>query len=129
MRHTNPLTILFGSVIIFFIAIYSLNIAKKEKIEAKKEFIKYKNIATDFQSRYNKFSNKKSIKKSIEKILKSSNISNANILESKKIITIQIGSLNIRQIDKFINKFLNESFNIVKFEVAKSKIIIQIGVI
>ena len=129
MRHTNPLTILFGSVVIFFIAIYSLNIAKKEKIEAKKEFIKYKNIATDFKSRYNKFSNKKSIKKSIEKILKSSNISNANILESKKIITIQIGSLNTKQIDKFINKFLNESFNIVKFEVTKSKIIIQIGVI
>jgi hypothetical protein len=129
MKNVNPLTILLASLLLVVIAVYSVGASKEKLATAKEDLVTYKNVASSFQSQYISYSDKKAIKKSLEKIIRSSQLKNARILDRNKIIKIEISSVNISRAQKFLNKLFNKKFNVKKVEILQNRIMIEIGTI
>ncbi|MCK5294806.1 MAG: hypothetical protein KAJ49_09150 [Arcobacteraceae bacterium] len=129
MKNINPLFLTIACAIILSIAIFSLDSAKKSLKVEKKEFEEFKQLAVKYNTLQKHWGDKKLIIENIQKILKSSGIRNANIIEKNKTVVVQIVSMNITQVDKFVNKLLNERLSIKKLEITKNKIILEVGIL
>jgi hypothetical protein len=125
----NPIFVIVASLFIFGISIFSLNSAKINSENAKESFIEFESIANNYHVFNTKYSNKKDIRKAIDNIIKSSRIRNVNILESKNKITVRMTSVKIKKVHKFINKVLNERFNIINLTIEKDFVLLEIGII
>ena len=129
MKSINPIFFLLSSIVILFIALFSFDKAKSNlKIEVL-EYQEFKELALVYNNKRIFFSDKKSITKRVQQILSSSNIKNASILQKDKKIILRITSINTTMVQKFINKILNEQFNIIKLEILKNKLTLEIGVV
>lgn len=129
MKNINPLFLTISCIMILFIAIFSQDSAKNNLELQKKEFEEFKLLAVKYKTQKQSWSDKKVITNTIQKILKSSGIKNANIIQKDKLIIVQMVSLNITQIQKFINNLLNEKINIKKLDLTNNKIILNIGLL
>ena len=129
MKNINPLFLLIASLIVLFIAIFSFNKAQKQLLIEQEEYQEFKQLSLRYNKQRDTFSNGTNIIKRIQKLLLNSNIRNAEILHKNKKITIKISSLNINLVQKFINKILNERFNIIKLNIIQDKITLEIGVV
>lgn len=128
-KHINPLFLLFSAIAILVISIYSFSNSKKQLITQKQEFKEQQILAVKYHNLHNLYSNKKDITKTINDILRVSGITNANIIYKHKLIVIQMVSLQINKVDKFINKLLNKHINIKKLQLSKDKIILTVELI
>jgi septal ring factor EnvC (AmiA/AmiB activator) len=129
MKNVNPLTVLFASIALVLIAFYSLQNAQNNLASSKEDFKNYMQIASTFKNQHSSYSNKTKITQKLQKIIKSSGISNANIINQNKMIKVELKSLSIKQIEKFTNKIFNEKFHIQKLQVTKNSIVLEIGVV
>ena len=128
-KHINPLFLLFSSIAILVISIYSFSNSKKQLVIQKQEFKEQQILALKYHNLNNLYSNKQNITKTINDILRVSRITNANIIYKHKLIIIQMVSLQINKVDKFINKLLNKHINIKKLELSKDKVILTVELI
>ncbi len=94
-----------------------------KKIENRDNFI----VLSDKYNSLKKVWNKKGTKKKLEKIAKQSSIKNISFKNNNKVLTIKIKDENIKKIDKFINKILNDSFIINKLNITLTQTTIEIG--
>ena len=125
----NPIFLILSSLFILGISLFSISGEKINYKIQKEQFIKFNKLASKYAQYQQNFTNKNAIVKRIEKIISSSKISNSNIYQDKKSITVKLNNLKVNQIDKFINTILNQRFNIVKLEITTNKIIVEIGII
>jgi len=70
---------------------------------------------------------KQDIEKQMKKIARLSSIKNIFFKNNKKSIIITIKNENIRNIDRFLNKILNDSFVINKLNISKESITMEVG--
>ncbi|HFU75140.1 MAG TPA: hypothetical protein ENK66_02735 [Arcobacter sp.] len=129
MNKTNPLFIFLGSIIILFIVVFSLFQSKKELVVAQDDFKSFEVVASEFSQKSRLYTKKTLIEKRIEKIIKKVNLANVKIDSINKKITISIQENNQQKLQNIVNKILNETFNITKFKLSKTSLIIEIGVL
>lgn len=129
MRSINPLTLLLSSVLLVFIALYLVKNNNNTFQLSKQELSKYMEIATKFQVQHQSYSNKTKIMQKLQNIAKTSGMPNVNIISQNKVIKLETKLSNVKQVEKFINKLLNEKFNIKKLAISEDKIIVEIGIV
>ena len=129
MKNINPLFLTIFCAFILIISIVSLNNAEDNLKIQKQEFKEFQKLAVKYNTLEKYWGDKKQIVKNIQKILKASGIRNTNIIQRNKKITVQMVSLNIKQVQKFINKLLNERIYIKKLDITKNKIIVEVGIL
>jgi hypothetical protein len=129
MNKINPVFLLFATIVIFLISIFQLNTIKNEFIKEQNNFNEYKLIALQYHSKNNIYSNTKSIINRLNRILKITNIKNANIKQTSKGITLNIQNTDTKHIDKVVNKLLNEEFNIKRLKITNNSIFVEVEII
>jgi len=111
----NPLFLLLMSITILFISIYSLNIANKNIIQEKTNFLEYKLMAVEYSKLKKSWSNIDNQKNIINKVILSSRIKNASINMKNDVIKVKIKNISTKKLNSFVNKILNKKLNISKF--------------
>lgn len=129
MNKINPLFLLSATIVVTFIAFYSYFQAQNKFVTSKQDLESFGVIAKNYASLNSAYQDKKKILKRLETIIKKSNIKNANMTKGEKKITLKIDKANSTQIEKVVNKLLNEKFNIVKIQVNETSLFIEIGVL
>ncbi|RLA82803.1 MAG: hypothetical protein DRG78_06140 [Epsilonproteobacteria bacterium] len=126
MIRINPMLVLLLAIVIFIVSISSLKQSEIElnsQIENRSDFIllsdKYKSLKSTW--------GKKDIQKELKKIAKQLSIKDIVVVKKDKLIIVKIKNKNIRDIDRFINKILNNSFLINKLNITSKQAIIEIG--
>ena len=125
----NPLFLLFSSLLIFIISIYSLSTTKSNKQKSIDEFTKNNIIINEYKNLKNTWINKKVQRQIIDKLIKILHIENSNITQNKNKITVSIKKSNIQTINKFVNKLLNKKLNIIKLKITKNTLFFEVGLV
>ena len=125
----NPIFLILSALFILGISLFNISEEKINYKIQKAKFIEFKNLALKYGEYQQNYSDKKFIIKRLEKIISSSKIINANILQESKSITIKLNNLKVNQINKFVNTILNQRFNIIKLKITTNNIILEIGII
>ena len=126
MIRINPLLVLALSFVIFVVSITSVqksNLELKSKTDELKQMI---SIGSDYKKLKQTW-DKQDIEKQMKKIARLSSIKNIFFKNNKKSIIITIKNENIRNIDRFLNKILNDSFVINKLNISKESITMEVG--
>jgi len=129
MRAINPIFLLFASMVIFFIALFSFNTTNKKFSQEVVNYTEYKALALHYNAQYDYYSNKKQILNSLQHIIKTAHISNGNIIPQDKKIIFKAKKLSLVTAHKFINKLFNNQFNIIKLDIQKDSVYVEIGYI
>ena len=127
MKKINPITILFISLITVFISLILLkqsNIDLKGQNEILKET---KIIANEYSSLKRSWNDPKNVTKTVDKIIKQLKLKTLVMDDNKKKITITIKNGSYKTIDKFINKILNANLIILKLNIKKDSLYLEIG--
>ena len=125
MRKITPSTILLISFALMLISFIFIKRSNIELISNYNNLIEYNNLGL----KYNKISNSwlkgSVVENKLNKIIKSCHIVNIEKNRSSKQIKVSFdGSLN--QIDKFVNKILNEKFIIKQLEIKKKHLLLVV---
>jgi len=127
MSKFNPLYILLFSFCLFIYSMIVLNKTTTKLTQARllnKQYIQNGQQYCVLQKAWGKQNNTKD---KLDKILQSSNIKNAHIITNDKTIKIKIINANLKSLDKFINKILNETITIINLSLTKSTLELEIG--
>jgi len=123
----NPLTLLLVSIIIF---LTSLIFLKQSNIDIKQlnhELVEFESLSSQYHALNSNWNIKKKKITELNNILSSSGIKNIVKEIKKKKVIIKFNENSINKIDKFINKILNGNFNILKLNVTKNSVNLEIG--
>jgi len=129
MKKIDPLFLLLSSIVIFLIAIFKLNDIENNYIDKKLDYHNYQLLALKYNSKYKLYSDKNIVLKKIQTILNLSNISNATINKSTRKISIYIKDIDIKKVDKVINKLLNTKLNLVGLKITKNSVYFEVELI
>jgi hypothetical protein len=127
MIKMNPFTILFFSTILFLYSIFNLTTNNNNLNQLIKDNKNYLKIANQYRSLHISWANHNNIKKRLHEMLTASNIKNVNIITKSKSLTIKIKNTDITNLDKFMNKILNESIVILNFTLKKNSLSLEVG--
>ena len=126
MSKINHFFILVSSFVLFVILfVFSYNQQKtlqqntKELLQIKKIALQYNELSTMWH--------KKNIIKSIMKVASKSNIKNISYNQTKKEITFYIKKATTNQLDRFINDILNDSYQILQLDIAKTTLVLKVA--
>ena len=65
--------------------------------------------------------------KSIMKVASKSNIKNISYNQTKKEITFYIKKATTNQLDRFVNDILNDSYQILQLDIAKTTLVLKVA--
>lgn len=129
MDKMNPLFILISAFIIMCISFYSLQDTKVKQIKIKENYNSFMEIANKYATMDKSYNNIKSIENRLETITKKTKLNKVTINKIEKIIKVSITVNDEKKLQNFINKLLNEKFNITKFTLEKNNLYFEIGIL
>jgi len=127
MKKINPMTIVLISLLF---AVLSLVLLKQSTTKLKEQnsiLIDTKTIANQYSSLKKSWNNPKQISKIINKIKRQLRLKKLSIVDNKKKITITIKNETLNNINKFINKICNANLIILKLNITKDSVYLEIG--
>ena len=127
MKKINPMTIVLISLLF---AVLSLVLLKQSTTKLKEQnsiLIDTKTIANQYSSLKKSWNNPKQISKIINKIKRQLRLKKLSIVDNKKKITITIKNETLNNINKFINKICNANLIILKLNIKKDSVYLEIG--
>ncbi len=125
LNKINPLYILLFVFTILLISFTQLNTIKDEytqKAQAFNGFKKDTKVYTDLKTRWD---SKTEQKKIIQRVISSNRSIEVKEYKNKTILTLR--SKNNRDIEKFVNKILNESLIILKLDIKPQIAVFELG--
>jgi len=126
MSKINHFFILISSFVLFVILfVFSYNQQKQLQQDIQK-LLHIKKLGFE----YNELStmwHKKNIIKSIMKVASKSNIKNISYNQTKKEITFYIKKATTNQLDRFVNDILNDSYQILQLDIAKTTLVLKVA--
>lgn len=127
MKKVNPLFLLFSTLALVFIAIFSLTNEKQKNIETIEQYKELQKIALEYELLNNHYKNIDFIANKIEKIVKKSNIRDVKINKKRKILEIEVINKDKKNLDRFINKLFNMKLSITKIQFDGIKFSFKVG--
>ena len=127
MKKVNPLFLLFSTLALVFIAIFSLTNEKQKNIETIEQYKELQKIALEYELLNNHYNNIDFIASEIEKIVKKSNIRDVKINKKRKILEIEVINKDKKNLDRFINKLFNMKLSITKIQFDGIKFSFKVG--
>ena len=122
----NPIIILLFTIVLSSISYISLLSSKKDLEQTKEEFKLFNTLALQYNQYNTIYANKQQIIKELKTILATTHLSSSNLKVDKKTITIEIKKVDIKVLDRFINKLLNKKFNIIYFNLKENYLKVMI---
>ena len=121
MKQINPLYIILLLVVILFVVLFKLMQTKTELHEAHNSFYKSKDMVHTIVDLRQSWDNKKSTKNTLTRILKSSQLRNAGIVQRVKRDQIELhaSSMDSKTASYLINRLLNEPFSIRSMKIRR----------
>lgn len=128
IRRLNLLYILGFSIVVFFISIYMLNVYYKKQLIEESNIKEVISSGEEYASLNDSWNNKKTTLKTIDNIFSKLKIRDLKKdIKSKKVI-IKVDKISSTKLDKLLNKFLNKKLNILKLEMQKDSILLEVGI-
>ena len=127
MKKVNPLFLLFSTLALVFIAIFSLTNERQKNIETIEQYKELQKIALEYELLNNHYNNIDFIASEIEKIVKKSNIRDVKINKKRKILEIEIINKDKKNLDRFINKLFNMKLSITQIQFDGIKFSFKVG--
>lgn len=127
MKNIDPLYIL---ILLVTVSIISLNQLSQSNTDLKKKVIEYKelnNLAIKYSSLKSDWSTKDEVIKKINKILKILKIRSKPRVTNNKIY-LEVDNLNLKTLDKLLNRILNEKLKIEKLDFNRTTLTLEVGV-
>lgn len=121
MKKINPFYIIILLIVILVVVMFNLMHVKDELHEAQNSFDKTKAMVHEIVDLRQSWDNKKYTKNSIRRILKSSVLRNAGIVQKDRrgVIVLHGGSMNSKSASYLITRLLNESFTIKSMKIRR----------
>lgn len=121
MRQINPLYIILLLVVILFVVLFKLMQTKTELHEAHNSFYKDKEMVHAIVDLRQSWENEKGTKNTLTRILKSSQLRSAGIIQRIKRDQIELhaGSMDAKSASYLINRLLNEAFVIKSLKIRR----------
>jgi len=121
MKQINPLYIILLLAVILFVVLFKLMQTKTELHEAHNSFYKSKEMVHNIVDLRQSWDNEKNTKNSLARILKSSQLRNAGIVQSAKRDRIELhgSSLDAKSASYLINRLFNEAFVIKSMKIRR----------
>jgi len=127
MKRISHINLLLLSFLVFLVSIFFLLESKKELKTSFKNYNEINLLSTEYKNQKLKWINPKGIDKKLNTIIKRLKLKNITMKKNKNAIDITLKRTSIKQIDKFLNKILNESLIINRLDITKNTLEIQIG--
>ncbi len=128
MNKFNPLLLLLLTICLFLYSIIDIKSSNEYLKKVSKQNKQFVEIATKYNMLQQAWGKGSTTKKQCEKFLKLSNIKNAKIVANRKTIKIKIENASLKSIDKFMNKILNNTIEILNFSFTKDTLNLEIGI-
>lgn len=121
MKQINPLYIILLLVVILFVVLFKLTQTKSELHEAHNNFYKNKEMVHNIVDLRQSWDNKKGTKNTLARILKSSQLRNAGIIQRVKRDQIELhcSAMDSKSASYLINRLFNESFVIKSMKIRR----------
>lgn len=121
MKQVNPLYIILLLVMILFIVLFKLMQTKAELHEAHNSFYKSKEMVHGILDIRQSWDNQKNTKNTLARILKSSLLRNAGVVQKNKrdLIELHSSSIDSKSASYLINRLLNEPFAIRSMKIRR----------
>ena len=121
MKQINPLYIILLLLMILAVVLFNLVHVKDELHEAQNHFDKTKAMVHDIVDLQQTWDNKKQTKNSIRRILKSSVLRKAGVIQKEKrgAITLHADSLNSKTASYLLSRLMNEPFVIKSMKIRR----------
>ncbi len=121
MKNINPLYIILLLVVMLIVILFNLMHVKDELHEAQNSFDKTKTMVHKIVDLQKNWDNAKNTKNSIRRILKSSLLRNAGVIQRDKrgMITLHASALDSKSASYLINRLLNEPFTIKTMKIRR----------
>ncbi len=127
IKKINPIFLLLGSIFVLLISVVlffsAINNIKKKEIN----YQNYKKLALEYNEVFSSWSDIQKQKIIMEKLIKSSNINNAEIVYKNKQIKVKVSNITTQKIHDFTNKLLNKKLNITKLIIKENFLEIEVG--
>ena len=128
IRRLNLLYILGFSILMLFISIYMLRVYQEKQLSEYNNVKKAVSVGVEYASLNDGWNNKKNTMKILDKIISKLNIKNlTKDIKSKKVI-IKIDEISTSKLDKLINRVLNKKLNILRLDMDKGSILLEVGI-
>lgn len=121
MSRVNPLHILLLSFVFLIFSFVQFHTVSQKIEDMQSELKKKRLVATELVALQKVYGNKVKVKRSLEKILRHSLIRKAKIEKdySKNGVVLKADSVDLRVLNAFMGKILNNSFHITKLKIKK----------
>jgi hypothetical protein len=121
MKQINPLYIILLLVVILFVVLFKLMQTKSELHEAHNSFYKNKEMVHDIVDLRQSWDNQKGTKNTLTRILKSSQLRNAGVVQRVKRDRIELhgSAMDSKSASYLINRLLNEPFSIRSMKIRR----------
>jgi len=129
MKNLNVLFILGSSAIIFLIALYTFGESKKSLEMKKSEFLAYEGSALKFHNYYENYSNLEGVENKLKTILTKLNIQKFDMTRDNKTVLLYVENISTGTLGELLNELLNQKLNIIKLDIKKDKIIVEVGIV
>jgi hypothetical protein len=126
MNKIDPVLILLFFVVTFVSAIFVFDQSKTELQQSTIQYNEFLSNSSKYISLKQSWGKDKNRLKQINKMLKYSGINNVDRKILKNQVILQINNIDIKKIDKFINKILNANIKIEKMSLNRSKFSVSI---
>jgi hypothetical protein len=128
MKKIDRLYMLIFSVTLLLISIISYNLSFNNLKTLEVELIDINNIGIEYSNTKKDWGDRKQSILTIEKIIKSTNLKTIDKKILKNKIKIKIENVSLKTMDKFVNKILNAKLNIIKLNITKNSVELEVGI-
>ena len=126
-KKIDPLYILVFTILLFVLSIILFNNSKKELNSSQLELENVSKKGLDYYNLKNNWQNRNNTIKIIDNIIQVVKLKQIDKKILKKKIKIKFKSNSSKKIDKFINKILNQKLNILKLDINKNSVDLEVG--
>lgn len=128
MNKFQPIFILLFSIVLVVFSIVNLELSNNKLVKVNKQNKKYLKIATKYKRLQEVWGKENNSYITCKNILRLSNIQNASISTSSKIMKIKIENAKITNLNQFMNKLLNDTIIISSFVLTKDSLILEVEI-
>ena len=121
MSRINPLYIVALLLLVLIFMFAQLSSVKDELVEVKNEYKEVSGIASELVGLKRIYGDAKKSKKMLQRVLRSSSLKSANIVQKSKKSTINLSAESISKsaLNFLMGKILNGTYNITSFKMRK----------
>lgn len=128
MKKIDPLYLVALSFVCLVASYFAFDQSKQKLLTINEQLNTTASIAQNFSTMKSDWSNGKDKIKKIDKIVSTLNIKVTDKTVTNKKLKLQITNLSSDKLDRLINKILNEKLNILKLNITKNSVVLEVGI-